>query len=38
MLAQAETESFWDDAGDWLKHAGEDVASGVAGATVTLGT
>ena len=38
MLAQAETESFWDDAGDWLKHAGEDVASGVAGATVYLGT
>ena len=38
MLAQAETESFWDDAGDWLKDAGEDIASGVAGATVTLGT
>ena len=38
MLAQAETESFWSDAGDWLKDAGETVASGVTGATVYLGT
>ena len=38
MLAQAKTESFWDDVGDWFKGAGETIASGVTGATVALGT
>ena len=38
MLAQAETENFWDDVGDWFEGAGETIASGVTGATIALGT
>ena len=35
MLAQAETENFWDDVGDWFEGAADDVADAVADAAET---